>query len=96
MDRRAHYAGRIFAGVYTVGVLVAVIGAPMAELRPVRFYLAGLPWSMISFGLGFGLPPTVLGWLLMALSVLLNALIAYAWGALFFDRRSPSSAKRAI
>ena len=51
---------------------------------------------MISFGLGFGFPPSLLGWLLMSLSIALNGLIAYAWGAYFFEPRTPNSVKRAI
>ena len=80
MDRRVNLTGTVFAGVYLSGLAVALVVASEPELRPVRVYLAGLPWSMATFGLGFGLPPSAMGWVLMLLAVCLNAIIAYAWG----------------
>ena len=96
MDQRPRYAGRVFAGVYAAGVVLAILTAANAVERVLRLYWAGLPGSMISSGLGFGFPPSLLGWVLIAASVLLNGVIAYAWGAYFFERRAPASVKRAI
>ena len=107
MTRRMRLAGRLLTGLYMAGVGFAVLSAPTAAERVIRLYLGGFPWSMLSFGMfsfapGIDAPATVagqllslLGWCLMALSVLLNGVIAFALGAFVAEPRGPKTSTRA-
>lgn len=95
MDRRARNAGRLFAGVFVVGLALAILAAPSSVERVIRFYGAGLPWSMISFGT-LDFPPPFPFWLLAAPCAALNGVIAYALGVYLFEPRAPKSSGRAI
>jgi hypothetical protein len=73
---------------------LAVFGASSPVERVIRFYWAGLPWSMISFG-ALDLPPRALFWFLAAPCVVLNGVIAYALGVYFFELCTPAASERA-